>query len=102
MVYNTKRSGEFTLGGRRFLLRRVAFPVHQSPEWFVVDLLQHAEQAAADRNDLTTALAKAVRRGRFNAERLRAIAREYGSLDTQARVESALGAAARAGWPGEG
>ena len=25
LVYNTKRSGEFTLGGRRFLLRRVGF-----------------------------------------------------------------------------
>ena len=62
----------------------------------------HAEQAAADRDDLTTALGKAVRRGRFDAERLRVMAREYGTIDTQARVESALGAAARAGWPGEG
>ena len=96
LVYNTKRSGEFTLGGRRFLLRRVAFPGPQSPEWFVVDLRQHAEQAAADRDDLTTALAKAMRRGRFDAERLRAMAREYGSLDTQARVASALGATERA------
>ena len=96
LVYNTKRSGEFTLGGRRFLLRRVAFPEPQPPEWFVVDLLQHAEQAAADRDDLTTALTNAMRRGRFDAERLRAMAREYGSLDTQARVASALGAAERA------
>ena len=96
LVYNTKRSGEFTLGGRRFLLRRVAFPEHPSPEWFVVDLLQHAEQAAADRDDLTTALTNAMRRGRFDAERLRTMAREYGSLDTQARVASALGAAERA------
>ncbi len=92
LVYNTKRSGEFTFGGRRFLLRRVAFPEHPSPEWFVVDLLQHAEQAAADRDDLTTALASAVRDGRFDTERLRSMAREYGSLDTQARVASVLGA----------
>src|SRR3990170_8802520 len=26
LVYNTKRSGTFELGGRRFVLRRVAFP----------------------------------------------------------------------------
>ncbi len=90
LVYNTKRSGEFTFGGRRFLLRRVAFPEHPSPEWFVVDLFQHAEQAAADRDDLTTALASAVRSRRFDPELLRSMAREYGSLDTQARVASAL------------
>ncbi|MCY3646767.1 MAG: hypothetical protein OXH07_07325 [Chloroflexi bacterium] len=93
LVYNTKRSGEFTFGGRRFLLRRVAFPEHPSPEWFVVDLFQHAEQAAADRDDLTTALDSAVRSRRFDPELLRSMAREYGSLDTQARVASALGAA---------
>ena len=96
LVYNTKRSGEFMFGGRRFLLRRVAFPEQPSPEWFVVDLFQHAEQAAADRDDLTTALTKAVGGGRFDPERLQAMAREYGSLDTQARVASALGATARA------
>lgn len=96
LVYNTKRSGEFTLGGRRFLLRRVAFPKHPSPEWFAVDLLQHAEQAAADRDDLTAALAKAVRRRRLDSQRLHTMAREYGSRDTQARVASALGVAERA------
>ncbi len=92
LVYNTKRSGEFTFGGRRFLLRRVAFPEHQTPEWFVVDLLQHAEQAAADRDDLTAALTRAVRSRRFDPERLRSVANDYGSLDTQARVASALAA----------
>ena len=92
LVYNAKRSGEFTFGGRRFLLRRVAFPEHPSPEWFVVDLFQHAEQAAADRDDLTTALASAVRSRRFDPELLRSMAREYGCLDTQARVASALDA----------
>lgn len=96
LVYNTKRSGAFTLGGRRFLLRRVAFPKHPSPEWFVVDLLQHAEQAAADRDDLESALAGAVKRRRFDAERLRTMAGEYGSRDTQKRVASALAIASRA------
>lgn len=92
LVYNTKRSGEFTFAGRRFLLRRVAFPEHPSPEWFVVDLLQHAEQAVADRDDLTTALASAPRDRRFAIERLRSMAKEYGFLDKQARVASEMDA----------
>lgn len=95
LVYNTKRSGEFTFGRRRFLLRRVAFPKRRSPEWFVVDLLQHAEQAAADHDELTAALADAVRRGRFDPARLHTMAKEYGSRDTQARVASALAVAPR-------
>ncbi len=85
----------FRLGGRRFLLRRVAFPRNPSPEWFVVDLFQHTEQAAADRNDLTFALARALHQGRFDADRLRMMAREYGSKDTQSRVTTALRVPAR-------
>lgn len=90
LVYNTKRSGEFQLGWRRYLLRRVALTKQPSPEWFVVDLFQHAEQAAADRDDLTRALGEALRRGPFDADRLRTFAQEYGSRDTQRRVEEAL------------
>ncbi len=96
LVYNTKRSGEFRLGGRRFLLRRVSFPRKRSPEWFVIDLFQHAEQAAADRGELTAALAGAVQRRRFDPERLTTMARKYGSRDTQARVASALARAGQA------
>ena len=96
LVYNTRRSGEFTLGGRRFLLRRVSFPKQRSPEWFAVDLFQHAEQAAADRDELTAALCGAVKRRRFDPERLQTMAREYGSRDTQKRVASALALAGRA------
>lgn len=56
----------------------------------MVDLFQHAEQAAADRDDLTAALARAVARRRFDADRLTTMAGEYGSRDTQERVASAL------------
>lgn len=94
LVYNTKRSGTFELGGRRFVLRRVAFPSKPSPEWFVVDLFQHAEQAAASRDDLADALAFALRDGRFDRERLRRMAERYGSKDTQAWISAALEGAA--------
>jgi len=46
VIATRSRTGEFTLDGRRFLLRRVYFPKHPSPEWFVVDLLRHHEMAA--------------------------------------------------------
>ncbi len=47
LVYNTKRTGEFTFDGRRYLLRRVLFPENPMPEYFVVDLLQQHDMAGA-------------------------------------------------------
>jgi hypothetical protein len=90
LVYNTKRSGLFELGGREFLLRRVAFPGKPTPEWFVVDLLEHADQAGASRHDLSAALARAVKRGAFDRERLHEMSQQYGTKSTRALVEAAL------------
>jgi len=90
-VYNTKRSGTFELGGRRFVLRRVAFPEQPNPEWYVVDLLEHAEQAGASRADLTRALARAVARRTFDGPRLREMGARYGSKATRALLDAVLG-----------
>jgi hypothetical protein len=90
LVYNTKRSGTFTFGGRRFILRRVAFPLNPPPEWFVVDLFEHAEQAGASRSELSEALTRALTRGSFQRERLREMAERYGTKQTFALIESAL------------
>jgi hypothetical protein len=60
LVYNMMRSGTFTLARRRLLLRRVPFPKQPPPEWFVVDLRQHAEQATGGRDDLTAAIGEAL------------------------------------------
>ena len=95
LVYNTKRSGRFTFGGRQFLLRRVAFPETPSPEWYVVDLFENAEQAAASREELQGALAAALRAGKFHRHQLASMATRYGSRRTQALVKAALGASAR-------
>jgi hypothetical protein len=92
LVYNTKRSGTFELGGRRFVLRRVAFPPDPPPEWFVVDLFEHAEQAGASRAELTVMLGRALERGVFDRERLKEMAKRYGNKATQACVLSALAA----------
>ncbi|MGQ0505282.1 MAG: hypothetical protein ACT4TC_08165 [Myxococcaceae bacterium] len=94
LVYNTKRSGTFEFGDRRFVLRRVAFPENPTPEWFAVDLLEHADQAGASRTEVAAALARAVARGAFDPERLREMSRRYSTRATQALTESALKAKA--------
>lgn len=91
-VYNTKRSGTFHFGGRRFVLRRVAFPENPPPEWFVVDLLEHAEQAGASRNELSASLAKALARGAYSQEQLLEMAKRYATKATQALVASSASA----------
>ena len=93
LVYNTKRSGTFELGGRRFTLRRVPFPENPLPEWFVVDLFENADQAGVSRADLAAALARALGRRSFGRKRLREMAQRYGTKATQTLVESAISAA---------
>ncbi len=94
LLYNTKRSGTFDIGGRRFRLRRVAFPTRPSREWFVVDLFENAAEAGSSRAELTQALTSALRRGAFEPERLREMATRYGTRATSQLIESALNRAA--------
>ena len=96
LVYNTRRSGEFRLGGRRFLLRRVYFPEKPSAEWFIVDLLQHHDMAGAGISDLRAGLVATLRAGRWDRERLRAMAQTYGTKATLAVVDDALRESERA------
>lgn len=95
LVYNTKRSGTFKLGSRPFVLRRVRFPDSPPAEWYVVDLLEHHEMAGASVEELEVRLASALGTGRFDLNRLRALAREYGTRATRALLERAVSAAGR-------
>lgn len=90
LVYNTKRSGTFELGGRRYVLRRVAFPDRPTAEWFVVDLFENAKSAGADPRELARALRRAVDTSSFDARRLRDLAQRYGTRRTRALVQCAL------------
>jgi hypothetical protein len=90
LVYNTKRTGTFEFGGRRFELRRVAFPQAPTQEWFVVDLFENADQAGTSRTELAKALTRALTRGSFDRERLSAMAQRYGTKATRNLVHSAL------------
>lgn len=92
MVYNTKRSGEFELGGRRFILRRVRFPDRPTPEWYVIDLIEHHEMAGVSLEVVEAALVQAVKARRFHPRGLRMAAGEFGTAATRALVERTLAA----------
>jgi len=93
LVYNRKRTGEFTFDGRHFLLRRVLFPENPSPEWFVVDLLQHHDMAGVSLAELSDQLVATLREGRWNRDQLRKMAERYGTRATLTLVERCLHAA---------
>lgn len=90
LVYNTRRTGEVVLGGRRFLLRRVYFPEDPCTEWFVVDLLQHHDMAGVALSELREGLVATLRLGRWDRDRLQEMAEGYGTKATLALVEDAL------------
>ena len=90
LAYNQKRTGEFTFDGRRFILRRVYFPDRPSPEWFVIDLLQHHDMAGVSLAELRERLVATLREGRWDRARLRAMAGQYGTKATLAVVEQCL------------
>jgi hypothetical protein len=90
LVYNRKRSGEFRLGNLRFQLRRVRFPEKPTPEWFLIDLLEHHEMAAAELGRLETALRRALAGDRFDRGRLRGTAKEYATLAIRQLVDRCI------------
>ncbi|MFZ5445590.1 MAG: hypothetical protein ACOZQL_36700 [Myxococcota bacterium] len=90
LVYNTRRSGLFSFGGRSFQLRRVAFPERPPPEWFVIDLLENADQAGVSRAEVATALARALQRGAFDRARLEEMTKRFASKATASLVDAAL------------
>jgi len=89
LVYNTKRTGQVAIGGRTFLLRRVAFPVDPPAEWFVVDLLRNAEAVGLTREALERSVKRALTEGRFDAAVLAEMAGRFGRKAEQAVVRRA-------------
>lgn len=90
LAYNTKRTGEFSFDDRRFLLRRVYFPEHPSPEWYVIDLIQHHDMAGVSLAELKERLGATLRQGKWNKTRLWAMAQQFGTKATIALVEATL------------
>ena len=94
IVYNTKRTGSVTLGGRTFELRRVAFPGEVTAEWFVFDLLRHTDAAGVDPADLIHNLVRALEHGRFDRARLLETAERFGTRAEAKLVRRAVHRAA--------
>lgn len=76
------------------VLRRVAYRENPPAEWFVVDLLEQAEQAAASPTALAMALKRAVAQVRFDRDRLLELARRYDSRAAQSLLAGVLAASA--------
>ncbi len=89
-VYNTKRTGTFELGGRTFLLRRTAFPIQPSPEWYAIDLLRNSESAGVPWERLERHLKQAVTAGQFDREKLWDMALQFGTHAEQKAVKETL------------
>ena len=89
IVYNHKRHGVFTLGGRTFEFRRKPrFPKKLTQEFLVVDLLNNLQELAEDEDSVRArALAKLQQ---LNAAAVRRAARQFGKVSTQKLVEQTL------------
>jgi hypothetical protein len=90
LVYNTKRTGDFMLGNQPVRLRRVRFPGQPTPEWFAVDLLESLGTAGLSMEDLHPRLVEALRDGRLDPGRLRAMAAEYSTSPHRHFLELAI------------
>ena len=61
----------------------------------MVDLFENADRAGASRTELATALTRALGRGKFTRERLREMAKLYGTKAIQALVEASISSPGR-------
>jgi len=86
-VYNHKRHGEFTLGGKTFHFRmKPHFPLKATPEFLLVDLVNNLDQLAEDpKQVLEKVKAKAMG---MDQKKLLSSVREYGSAKTKKLLES--------------
>src|SRR5262252_8847363 len=82
VVYNHKRHGSFTLGGRTFDFRmRPSFPTKLSKEFLLVDLVNNLDQLAESKREVLDRVRERV--PSFDAPRLQKAAREYGNVKTK-------------------
>ncbi|GAA4785989.1 hypothetical protein GCM10023231_12360 [Olivibacter ginsenosidimutans] len=89
VVYNRKRHGEVVLNGRKFYFHKTPyFPKKATPEFLLIDLVNHLDDLAEDRKMvLQNALSKAKT---MNFNKLKYALREYGHSKTKKIFESTL------------
>ena len=89
IVYNHKRHGLFSLGGRRFDFRvKPAFPRALSPEFLLVDLVNNVDRLAESKNEVLARVKE--RAASYDAPRLQRAARDSGNVRTRKFFAEAL------------
>jgi hypothetical protein len=82
VVYNHKRHGSFSLGGRTFAFRRKpAFPSKLSEEFLLVDLVNNVDDLAESKEDVLGRVAEKA--ASCDAARLLRAADDYGKVRTR-------------------
>jgi len=82
VVYNRKRHGEFSLGGRTFDFRvKPAFPKTLSKEFLLVDLVNNVNRLAEDREQVLARVKETA--PTYNPSQLQRAAHAYGSVRTR-------------------
>ena len=91
VVYNHKRHGDFTLGGRKFAFRvKPSFPRKLSREFLLVDLVNNLDELAESKEEVLGRLKERVKS--CDGPRLRRASRNYGKVRTRKFFEEALNA----------
>jgi len=89
VVYNHKRHGEVSLNGRKFFFHKTPyFPKKATPEFLLVDLVNHLDSLAEDR-DMVLKNAF-VRAKTMDLNKLKYAVREYGHTKTKRILEPVL------------
>src|SRR6202011_5938921 len=82
VVYNHKRHGSFTLGGRTFEFRsRPSFPKALSREFLLVDLVNNLDRLAESKTEVLARVRE--RAASYDVPRLQRAARDYGNVQTK-------------------
>ena len=89
VVYNHKRHGTFSLGGRKFDFRvKPAFPKKLSREFLLVDLVNNVDQLAESKDDVLNRVKHQA--AQSDHARLQRYARDYGNVRTKKFFTQAL------------
>jgi hypothetical protein len=82
VVYNHKRHGQFSLGGRTFDFRvKPVFPRKLSKEFLLVDLINNLDRLAESRDEVLARVKE--RAASLDMPRLQRAARGYGNVRTK-------------------
>lgn len=89
VVYNHKRHGSFSLGGRTFEFRvKPSFPKTLSKEFLLVDLVNNLDRLAESKEEVLARVKERV--ASYDVPRLQRAARHYGSVRTKKFFSQAL------------